>query len=363
MNGKVTSRNAKSAGGFTLVELLVVIAIIGILVALLLPAIQAAREAARRTQCANNMKNLGLALINYHDVNKKLPAATPYQTGNLFSDGPGYIPGGTWVVQIWPFIEEQALFDQFDHTKHTNHADNADVVGTPLPWLICPSDDEIPVNGLFDTDERQDGGSNSNPNRSSSGGLATHVAGLWYPVSGGPTNWDGCPFCPGGGGVANLCCQGASMGSKAVDKPNDPIGPIGTRPSFAGLFGRWQKGIPFRKATDGLTKVIMAGETIAAHCKYQCAHCPNFPVTPTNVPINTFLQTPLGLPAGTCGSGGFGNPGEGGYCEACGYKSRHPGGAHLLMADGSVHFVNEAIDFEVYYLLGARASGEVKGLE
>src|SRR5262245_32594766 len=99
--------------GFTLVELLVVIAIIGILVALLLPAIQAAREAARRTQCATNMKNLGLALINYSDVYKRLPPATPFR----FSKTPSNGAGGTWVVKIWPYIEEQALYDKFDHTK------------------------------------------------------------------------------------------------------------------------------------------------------------------------------------------------------------------------------------------------------
>jgi prepilin-type N-terminal cleavage/methylation domain-containing protein len=345
-----------SRRGFTLVELLVVIAIIGILVALLLPAIQAAREAARRTQCATNMKNLGLAMVNYSDVYKRLPPATPFR----FSKTPSNGAGGTWVVKIWPYIEEQALYDKFDRTKASNHENNAEVVGATLPWLICPSDSEAPPNGLFDTDDKQDGGSNVNPNRTSSNQKATRVMGLWYVASSGPTHFDGCPFCPGGG-VPNLCCQGRSFGEKeSID--GDPIGASGTLPSFAGLFGRWDKGLKMTEITDGTTHTVMAGETIAAHCKYVCAHCPNFPIANTNVPLNNFQKTPGGLGTGKCHVLIPVEPDEGGYCDSCGYKSSHPGGAHLLMADGTVHFVNESIDFELYYLLGARKSGEVKSV-
>jgi prepilin-type N-terminal cleavage/methylation domain-containing protein/prepilin-type processing-associated H-X9-DG protein len=350
--------------GFTLVELLVVIAIIGVLVALLLPAVQAAREAARRAQCSNNLKNIGLALLQHADAKKVLPAATRYRPGLLPEP---VLPGGTWVVQIWPFIEQQNLYQQFNHKRASNHADNARIVAVSLPWLICPSSaDESAggvaplANGIFDTEDKQDGGSNVNPQRTTSGGAATHVMGLWYPVSAGPTNFDGCPFW--NGPIPGKGCQGVSLGSRAITASTDPLGPPGTLPSFAGLFGRYEKGISLKQITDGQTNTVMAGETIAAHCKYQCAHCNNFPIAMTNTPINTFLHTPKGLGAGTCAlsKSGFAQPEEGGYCEACGYKSRHPGGAHLLFADGRVPFVNESIDFDVYYILGARASGEAK---
>jgi prepilin-type N-terminal cleavage/methylation domain-containing protein/prepilin-type processing-associated H-X9-DG protein len=362
--------------GFTLVELLVVIAIIGILVALLLPAIQASREAARRSKCSNNLKNIGLALLNHADTKKRLPTATTFQPGRLasFADpikfpGPN-APGGTWVVQIWPYIEEQPLYDVYDHKVDARHANNSQrpvsvggpaVIAVSLPWLICPSDGEAPNSqGIFPTDQKQDGGGANPPVNNS-------VMGLWYPVSAGPTHFDGCPFCTlPSGRQRGFCCQGDSLGSSAVSQANDPIGPVGTKPSFAGLFGRWAEyGLKLKDITDGLSHVIMAGETIAAHCKYQCAHCPNFPMAMTNTPINKFVRTSLTLQAGTCFAGGApgSNPQEGGYCEACGYKSYHPGGAQFVMADGSVHMITETIDYDVYALLGARKSGEVKRLD
>src|SRR5688572_30694340 len=105
--------------GFTLVELLVVIAIIGILIALLLPAVQAAREAARRTQCINQLKQLGIGCHNYHDAKKKLPPAVDIHsppalgTQNMLSAfrTPGY--GPNWLIHILPYIEQEGLYDQF----------------------------------------------------------------------------------------------------------------------------------------------------------------------------------------------------------------------------------------------------------
>jgi prepilin-type N-terminal cleavage/methylation domain-containing protein len=146
--------------GFTLVELLVVIAIIGILVALLLPAIQAARAAARRTQCQSNLKQIGLALQNYHSANKEFPEGMYFDVLNPIqvppaATSPNYRPN--WIINILPYLEEQSLYDSFhpdtfDLTKkmYVSHADNRKARGTQIPTLLCPEDSgaEVPFAGV-----------------------------------------------------------------------------------------------------------------------------------------------------------------------------------------------------------------------
>ncbi|HEX3600061.1 MAG TPA: DUF1559 domain-containing protein [Lacipirellulaceae bacterium] len=155
--------------GFTLVELLVVIAIIGILVALLLPAIQAAREAARRTQCTNKMKQLALAALNYESAKKQLPLAyspnntafVPYQ--GLCAGTPGPVAPGnglfhhSFFTYLLPYIEESALYDQIDQkldwfstTTNSHGVTNLAVTSKDLDELLCPSTEGRP--GSFTTD-------------------------------------------------------------------------------------------------------------------------------------------------------------------------------------------------------------------
>lgn len=123
--------------GFTLVELLVVIAIIGILVALLLPAIQAAREAARRTECLNNLKQLGLACQNYSDGKKQFPNGKILKgVGGSDTDNMS-----NWALELLPYLEETALHKQYDFTKPNVDAANRPVVQTTLQAMNCPSDD------------------------------------------------------------------------------------------------------------------------------------------------------------------------------------------------------------------------------
>lgn len=126
--------------GFTLVELLVVIAIIGILVALLLPAVQSAREAARRTQCLNNLRQMSLGLLNYESTYGAFPKAFEYEEGV----NPGNMSlrqvGSNWAVLSLPFMEQQPLFDQFDFTLPIGNSANEPARATPIDIFSCPSD-------------------------------------------------------------------------------------------------------------------------------------------------------------------------------------------------------------------------------
>ena len=115
-------RQPISRSGFTLVELLVVIAIIGVLVALLLPAVQAAREAARRTQCNNNMKQLVLAVHNFHDVNQVFPASQ-----DQWINSKGATIGCSWVTRILPFIEQKALYEKYNFDAAWDDATSPDL--------------------------------------------------------------------------------------------------------------------------------------------------------------------------------------------------------------------------------------------
>jgi prepilin-type N-terminal cleavage/methylation domain-containing protein/prepilin-type processing-associated H-X9-DG protein len=156
MAGKAPERvNGRRRGvGFTLVELLVVIAIIGILIALLLPAVQAAREAARRSQCSNNCHQLALALHNYHDVHQRFPPGAVFlgaPTGypNVSGIGLPYIPdgrhaewGATWVTMLLPFVEQNALQDQYDFSVPARDAVNQPVTVTDIPFF-CPSHETV----------------------------------------------------------------------------------------------------------------------------------------------------------------------------------------------------------------------------
>jgi prepilin-type N-terminal cleavage/methylation domain-containing protein len=117
----------RPSGGFTLVELLVVIAIIGILIALLLPAVQAAREASRRTHCANNLKQISLSVHGFHDIHKEIP---PARIRDTFQ---------TWAVLILPYMEQQAVYELWDLRQNYYHANNNKARETFVPTYYCPT--------------------------------------------------------------------------------------------------------------------------------------------------------------------------------------------------------------------------------
>lgn len=161
-------RSSNRIGAFTLVELLVVIAIIGVLVALLLPAVQAAREAARRTQCLNTLHNLGIGLQNYADTNKQFPEAMqmpqvlmapPIGTGNYYNSSRSQYLFANWVVKILPFMEQSAMYDALSEIGggsvdvrkidtigglsgklSMKNGSVKQIRGTPLQFMLCPSD-------------------------------------------------------------------------------------------------------------------------------------------------------------------------------------------------------------------------------
>ena len=138
-------QRSSAHAGFTLVELLVVIAIIGILIALLLPAVQAAREAARRMQCSNNLKQLALGLHLYHDVNNRFPVGSgrrdPREPGNNEGLNTSIIG---WMARLLPYTEQTALYDQIDWTREPgNTGVNVNVMKVDLPFARCPSDTAV----------------------------------------------------------------------------------------------------------------------------------------------------------------------------------------------------------------------------
>ncbi|MBN2218114.1 MAG: DUF1559 domain-containing protein [Pirellulales bacterium] len=301
--------------GFTLVELLVVIAIIGVLVALLLPAVQAAREAARRIQCSNHLKQIGLALNSYHDGHGVLPFACGYSIAQT----------GTWVSFILPNLEQQAIYDLLDFNLPLSHPNNVvPVTQMPISWIVCPSDRSAGETTMPCSCLR----SEFNPDPSMK---------LWYPTCMGPTEPDRCPFCPPEVIRSSdpWCCESSSYGSVY---PNNLT---------VGMFGRYPLGIKYGDVTDGLAYTIAAGETLPDQCIYNGAYANNFPIAGTSIPINTFE---------VCDVAG------GPHYRACGYKSMHPGGANFMMGDGSVHFFEEFIDYKLYNDLGTRDGGEVVSL-
>lgn len=159
--------------GFTLVELLVVIAIIGVLVALLLPAVQAAREAARRIQCQNNLKQIGLGLLGYHDVHEEFPLGCVEWRAFSLPDNRQL----AWSAYILPHIEQETLFDQLDLSKPFDDPTNAFAAAQVVPVYLCPSA-EIPESELGPTHYAGINGENifpGFPNNPQKGVLLVHV--------------------------------------------------------------------------------------------------------------------------------------------------------------------------------------------
>ncbi|WP_254510054.1 DUF1559 domain-containing protein [Anatilimnocola floriformis] len=283
-----------SRRAFTLVELLVVIAIIGVLVALLLPAVQAAREAARRTQCKNNFKQLALAIHTYHDSILYLPpgyiSTNPGVAGSSSWCRTGGLQGAPWTVLILPYIEQGNQHSQFnfnstfqDDSNDMNVANRA--VVQPMKFFACPSDIRLIKNKNWNS---------------------------YFGVQGGGA----APDC------GNTDCSAANERGMYV----------------TGLLYAGSK-LAFKNATDGTANVFLIGEnrygsTVwAASAKQDgCAFVRN--MAGAQDAINVFKTT--------------------GVHETRGFSSYHPGTCGFVMLDGSVHTVTENIDLNTYRQLAQR---------
>jgi prepilin-type N-terminal cleavage/methylation domain-containing protein len=345
MNPTLPRRRTCRRGGFTLIELLVVIAIIAILIALLLPAVQQAREAARRSTCRNNLKQLALAAHNYHDVHKTLPlnygACCAVATNAKMT---------TWIKSSLPFLDQDPLYKQIDfawgvnddprNAGQTNPAlapfpSNAAIARESLSVLTCPSDTH---NGRLGTRANSSNGGFEYGVTNYKGVAGANWAwGTWIVNTGvhATTKWgvSGDPFGQGGNGMI---------------QPGRPA----ARPSA------------FRIAdvTDGTSNTFMIGEAVPRWCTHTWWWWSNASTATVAIPPNAIDPA--------CPQYNIANTREQNLTLCWGYwqgnysfYSRHPGGVHFALGDGSVRFISDNIDLNVYRSAGTMANGEVVTLE
>jgi prepilin-type N-terminal cleavage/methylation domain-containing protein/prepilin-type processing-associated H-X9-DG protein len=325
----LASSRRRADSAFTLVELLVVIAIIGILVALLLPAIQAARESARRAQCTSNLKNLGLALQNYHDTKKELPAAIRYPKGT------GYAPLDdtrlfwNWAIDILPNIEERALADTLridaSHRLYTPGGgtdDNRIPRGTEIGVMLCPSD--IGRGNLFQ-------GSGGNWGRGNYGYNAFEFwpnNGTWKKFFTDPVYKPLYNFNIGVGGFDDGDDRQVFNFTKITDGTTHTI-----------MLAEMRVGLS-PKDRRGVWAMGMCGSNMhCRHAGYAINDCGGYNddiFTPSEITAevsNSQMLAECMAIDGTVAASGQST-----------VRSRHPGGANVAMADASVHFLSDFID-------------------
>jgi prepilin-type N-terminal cleavage/methylation domain-containing protein/prepilin-type processing-associated H-X9-DG protein len=296
--------------GFSLVELLVVIAIIGILVSLLLPAVQAAREAARRMSCQNNLKQLGIAMHNYHDTYGKFSFG--------WSDR-----GQGWSAAILPQIEQQAIFDTLDWAEDANWED----VGTPnqracetvISVFRCPS--------MAVTEHK------------ASSGIARRVPASYRGIASSTATSDDESTSINGRSMEDLDLEGIFFGCSKIT-----FGHLTDGSSNTFMFGESYFDEDFLQDNNELDYWYIGSPQIDP---WNCAgtniatEFSEF-VGSTGVPYNARRIATTS-----------------GYIKELSFASYHPGGSHFAMADGSVRFVAYSINYSTYQALGSRSGGEV----
>lgn len=308
------TRFRRSSYGFTLVELLVVIAIIGILIALLLPAVQAAREAARRMQCSNNLKQIGLGMHNYHDTFKAIPMDCVYK-------GRGWRI--TWAMAVLPFAEQAPLWEQFgDGVWAWNDAVDVGLGKTELSLLLCPSD---PYGGTLRASD--------NP-----GGSGQFIDWWWNNEMAASSykgvlgaNW------PTNGPYRRIYTTGrfADKTTRVDDGVNWGNGLFPRNAMFNGKPSLTVTRL--RDIRDGTSNTLAFGEALVYwQCSGGWVHESGVAAT-CAIPLNLwklYINDRKNFVRN--------------WTRSYGFSSQHPGGANFCLADGSVQFVSETIDHEIY---------------
>ncbi len=311
---------------FTLIELLVVIAIIAVLIALLLPAVQAAREAARRAQCLNNLKQIGIALHNYHDAMGAFPPGYLSLMDPVTFDNDG--PGWGWASFSLSQMEQAPVYNSINFVMGIEFPANQTARLTVIASFLCPSDA-----WRLDTFTVVD----STTTGTAPGAPICDVASSNYVGSVG----SGDP---------------SSLYPYIIDDDDGPPG----RDNGNGLFFR-NHSIKIAQITDGTSQTFAAGERSQNLSRASWTGA----VTNAAVPL-VALQGGAGFDPEGGGALVLSHTGEGhgpnapsGMAHGDQYWSLHPGGANFLFADGSVRFVKDLVGFTIFQALATRSGGEV----